>query len=76
MLRLLSVSLVTVAVLAPVTARAQPGGTLFEQHCTVCHGNPPPGSRAPDREPLRQFTPERVLESLMTGAMAVAVCPG
>ena len=73
MLRLLSVSLVTVAVLAPVTARAQAGGPLFEEHCAACHGNPAPGSRAPDRQTLRQLTPERVLEELTTGAMAVAV---
>ena len=75
MLRLLSVSLVTVVVLAPVTGRAQPGGPLFELHCATCHGNPPSGSRAPDRATLRQFTPERVMEALTTGAMAVAV-PG
>ena len=75
MLRLLTVSLVMAVVLAPVTGWAQPGGSLFEQHCAACHGNPPPGSRAPDREALRQFTPERVLETLTTGAMSVAV-PG
>ena len=77
MLRLLSVSLVTVVVLVPVTAGAQPyrGAVLFEEHCAACHGDPPPGSRAPDRATLRQFTPERVLDALTTGAMAVAV-PG
>ena len=77
MLRLFSVSLVTVAVLTPVAGRAQAirGGTLFEQHCTACHGNPALDSRAPDRETLRQFTPERVLAALTSGAMAVTV-PG
>ena len=48
---------------------------MFEDNCAACHGNPAPGSRAPDRETLRQFTPERVLEALTSGAMAVAV-PG
>ena len=62
-------------ILTPVTGWAQPGGSLFEQHCAPCHGSPEPGSRAPDREALRQFTPERVLELLTTGAMAVEV-PG
>ena len=77
MLKLLSVSLVTVAVLVPVTGWAQPirGGILFEQYCAACHGNPGSDSRAPDRETLRQFTPERVLEALTSGAMAVTV-PG
>ena len=75
MLRLLSVSLMMAVILTPVTGWAQPGGSLFEQHCADCHGSPAPDSRAPDREALRQFTPERVLESLTTGAMAVEV-PG
>ena len=75
--RLFSVSLVMVAVLTPAAGRAQPiwGALLFEQHCTACHGSPGPDSRAPDRETLRQYTPERVLEALTSGAMAVTV-PG
>jgi polyvinyl alcohol dehydrogenase (cytochrome) len=73
--RLLRPSLMMAAILTPAAGWAQPGGSLFEQHCAPCHGNPEPGSRAPDREALRQFTPERVLESLTTGAMSVEV-PG
>ena len=71
MLRLLSISLVMAVILTPVTGQAQPirGSFLFEEHCAACHGNPDPGSRAPDREALRQFTPERVLDALTTGAM-------
>src|SRR5262245_47366166 len=41
---------------------------IFEQHCTSCHGAP--GSRAPNRDTLRQFPPERILAALTTGAMA------
>ena len=81
-------TLIAVVLLAPVpfagqgpwaaanTATAadpQPGGPLFEQYCGACHGNPPPGSRAPDRTALRRLTPERILEELTSGAMAVAV---
>src|SRR5215471_4197588 len=43
---------------------------LIEQHCMVCHGNPAPDSRIPNRDAVRQLTPERVLEALTTGAMA------
>jgi polyvinyl alcohol dehydrogenase (cytochrome) len=43
---------------------------LIEQHCMSCHGNPAPDSRAPNRDALRQFSPERVLAALTTGAMA------
>jgi polyvinyl alcohol dehydrogenase (cytochrome) len=42
----------------------------FETHCAICHDNPGPDSRAPSREALRQFTPERVLAALTTGPMA------
>ena len=81
-------TLIAVVLLAPVplagqgplaeantttAADPQPGGPLFEEYCGACHGNPPPGSRAPDRTTLRQLTPERILEELTTGAMAVAV---
>src|SRR4029077_3285007 len=73
MLRAFVVSFVAVAALMPRAASAQStiqGQTLFEQHCMVCHGNPAPDSRAPNREALKQFTPERVLAALTTGPMA------
>jgi len=41
----------------------------FERRCAICRDNPGPDSRAPSREALRQFTPERVLAALTTGAM-------
>ncbi len=75
MFRLINTSVAMVIVLFCSGVKAQPGGSLFELHCAFCHGNPPAGSRASDRETLWQLTPERVLESLTTGAMSVAV-PG
>src|SRR5437867_13124363 len=52
----------------PPSAAAQMMG--FERRCATCHDNPGPESRAPSREALRQFTPERVLAALTTGSMA------
>src|SRR5438093_7047744 len=43
----------------------------FQSRCAICHDNPSSDSRAPSREALRQFTPERVLAALTTGSMAV-----
>ncbi len=75
MLKLIFVSVATVTILAAETVQAQPirGALLFEQRCTSCHGDPPPGSRAPDRATLRRFTPERVLDALTNGPMALMV---
>src|SRR5439155_17637538 len=60
---------------ASAQAPAVPGSTAvqvmaFERRCAICHDNPAPDSRAPGREALRQFTPERVLAALTTGPMA------
>jgi len=52
----------------PSTAQQVMG---FERRCAICHDNPGSDSRAPSREALRQFTPERVLAALTTGSMAV-----
>jgi polyvinyl alcohol dehydrogenase (cytochrome) len=42
----------------------------FESGCAICHDNPQDQtSRAPTRETLRTFTPERVLAALTTGSM-------
>ncbi len=77
MFRLSTAMAVTTVLLGPVVTKAQPigGGVLFEQRCAACHGDPDPSTRAPDRETLRQFTPERILDSLTDGPMAVMV-PG
>jgi len=53
-------------------APATPAGmtSRFESGCAICHDNPQdPTSRAPTRETLRTFTPERVFAALTTGSM-------
>lgn len=66
-------SLAAVALLAPVAALAQStgGAITFEQRCASCHENHTPESRAPNRQALLQFTPERVLNAITTGPMAI-----
>ena len=64
MFRLINTSAAMVIVLFCSGVKAQPGGSLFELHCASCHGNPPAGSRAPDRETMREFTPETGLRSV------------
>src|SRR4029079_5128887 len=44
---------------------------LFEQRCGTCHTKPAADSRAPDRNSLRQRTPEAVLDALTTGSRKV-----
>ena len=44
---------------------------MFEQRCGVCHTKPAADSRAPDRDALRQRTPESILDALTTGSMKV-----
>jgi polyvinyl alcohol dehydrogenase (cytochrome) len=44
---------------------------MFEQRCGTCHTKPAADSRAPDRESLRQRTPEAILDALTTGSMKV-----
>lgn len=58
---------------APVSASAQAlqGFNLFEQHCANCHAaKAAADDRTPDRIALSQRTPEAILESITTGAMA------
>lgn len=67
--------LVTVAGIFPAltssTANAQIfGQMLYEQRCGGCHTHPQGGSRAPSREAMLQFQPEKVLEAITTGPMA------
>ncbi len=73
MLKTFSISLMVAMVLIPVTSLAQPirGSFYFEEYCAACHGDPDPSTRAPDRETLRQFTPERILDALTDGPMAL-----
>ena len=44
---------------------------VFEQRCGTCHTKPAADSRAPDRDSLRQRTPEAILDALTTGSMKV-----
>ncbi|HEV3141660.1 MAG TPA: PQQ-binding-like beta-propeller repeat protein [Vicinamibacterales bacterium] len=55
---------------APRRASAQAILALgtFEQRCGTCHTKPTDG-RTPDRETLRQRTPEQVLDALTNGSM-------
>ena len=51
-------------------AQVLQGLSLFQQHCAACHAAPSADSRAPNRDALRDRTPESILDSLTTGAMA------
>ena len=42
---------------------------MFQKACASCHLQPPAGSRAPDRETLRDLAPEVILTALTTGTM-------
>jgi polyvinyl alcohol dehydrogenase (cytochrome) len=54
---------------ASASAQAIQALGLFEQRCGSCHTKPAADSRAPDRDSLRQRTPEAVLDALTTGSM-------
>src|SRR6266545_5482469 len=67
--------LLVIIVLHPTVALAQASTAVmvspFERRCAICHDNPGTEERAPNREALRQLTPERALAALTTGSMAV-----
>jgi len=50
-------------------AQGVPGIALFEARCAQCHAAPGLDNRAPNREALRQRSPEFILDALTTGAM-------
>src|SRR5215475_10066457 len=64
---------VMAALLLPARASAQAIQMLgvFELRCGACHNKPAADSRAPDRDALRQRTPEAILDALTTGSMKV-----
>ena len=74
MMRWIVVATVAVTVLLPMATWAQVTAGkyafIFEEQCAVCHGTTSLVPNAVSREALRAFSPERVLESLTTGAMA------
>jgi len=43
------------------------GSVVFEEHCAQCHAAP--DSRAPNRDSLRERTPESILDAMTSGAM-------
>ncbi len=63
-----------VTVLLPVVTWGQVTDSayyvMYEERCGVCHGTTGAVTNAVSREALRAISPERVLESLTTGAMA------
>ena len=70
MMRIVSVGVGCVLLLTrPVFAQEPDGSAVFQKACASCHVQPPAGSRAPDREALRQLAPEVVLTALTTGTM-------
>src|ERR1700730_5004078 len=64
-------SVLTVALVMSSSANAQMfrGQILYEEKCAACHSSSATGSRAPTRETLIEFAPERVLEAITNGAM-------
>ena len=57
------------AFVSPARAQAIQALGLFEQRCGSCHTKPAADSRAPDRDSLRQRTPEAILDALTNGSM-------
>src|SRR2546427_12786343 len=59
------------ALLVSVNAFAQTpnGSALYDKSCASCHQQPGADSRAPNRDGLRQFSPESILTALTTGNM-------
>jgi polyvinyl alcohol dehydrogenase (cytochrome) len=50
-------------------AQAPNGQALYDKSCASCHQQPAADSRAPNREALRQFSPEMIVTALTTGRM-------
>src|SRR5581483_10577296 len=59
----------TLATAGSAAAQAPDGAAVFQKSCASCHVQPPPTSRAPDREALAQFAPESILTALTSGNM-------
>src|SRR6476620_10971813 len=71
MKNILLLSLCVAAWPASASAQAIQMLGVFEQRCGSCHTKPAADSRAPDRDSLRQRTPEAVYDALTTGSMKV-----
>ena len=57
------------AMSAPAFAQTPNGQAIYDKSCASCHQLPGADSRAPNREGLRQFSPESILTALTTGNM-------
>jgi polyvinyl alcohol dehydrogenase (cytochrome) len=71
MKNILLLSLCVAAWPASASAQAIQALGIFEQRCGSCHTKPAADSRAPDRDSLRQRTPEAVYDALTTGSMKI-----
>src|SRR5438309_12123389 len=60
---------VTLLVSANAFAQTPNGQAIYDKSCASCHQQPGADSRAPNREGLRQFSPESILTALTTGNM-------
>ena len=58
-----------VLIAAPALAQTPDGSAVFQKSCATCHQQPAADSRAPNRDGLRQFSPESILTALTTGNM-------
>ena len=54
---------------ASAAAQTPAGQAIYDKSCASCHQQPGADSRAPNREGLRQFSPESILTALTTGNM-------
>jgi len=68
MLRPIAALVVTGSLASAVTAAAQDGAALYRQRCQSCHEGGA-ASRAPARDVIAAFTPDRIVQSLDTGLM-------
>lgn len=69
--RLLSLATALVSSASPALAQGvTTGALLFETTCAACHASPA-DDRTPDRDALRQRTPEAVLDAITSGPMAI-----
>jgi len=50
-------------------AQTPNGQAIYDKSCARCHQQPGADSRAPNRDGLRQFSPESILTALTTGNM-------
>jgi polyvinyl alcohol dehydrogenase (cytochrome) len=57
------------------TAFGQDGATLYRQYCAICHEQSA-RTRAPERESLKQRTPESIYEALRSGNMGSTMATG